>query len=108
MEELTYEEYEEIKVLYENPHYVVLACAGSEQEVAVNAFGSTYYDVYEVVNRDTGHTEARCVQLPEALHVAAQLNLALTERSWEWIEAKAAGAAVNPDGTPLEEPTEIH
>lgn len=72
------------KALHETENYVVLPGTVDDFEDAIFIEGVTYYDFYEVVNRDTGIIEFRSPAFPVAMNVAEQFNSMIATKSWEF------------------------
>lgn len=70
--------------LHENENYVVMV---EEYDEPVQFAGAPYDAAYAVLNRGTDVVEFLTPQLPNAISVAEQLDMALTMKDWEWMRA---------------------
>lgn len=99
-----------VNTVFENERYIVVREYDGDH--AVRSAGYDYYNAYNVVNKSTGVNEYRVPQLPEAISIAEQLDMAMEQKPWEWARRahEAQMADVNPDGSPIEddEDPEVH
>lgn len=97
--------------LFENERYVV---NHSQEAGAVRSAGFDYFAAYNVVNKETDVVEYRVPQLPEAIAVAEQLDLAMTTQPWRASRSFHEGQLaefdeVYPDGSlKKDEDPEVH
>lgn len=94
-------------IFHENENYIVtMGNFGNP----VESHGGHYTHGYLVINTKTGVVEIETPQLPDAIAVAEQLDVALTQEPWKWMRAQQESASVNPDGSPVTTmpPEEIH
>ena len=91
----------DLRVQHVNENYLVGILESSADMDVIKSNGAVYVHYYAVVNRLTSVVEYKATQLPEAIMVAEQLDVAMTLRPWERMRAEAIPPAVNPDGSPL-------